>query len=122
VVPLAPLDSDQQRADRQEFFARVSAAGKGGFYLYDLKRTGMLEVRSAGVPEDLAMRLSGHRTKETYRRYAYGDADDLRAELRKADAYRAARRRKPNTPLTATLRTFSSNISDSLNAETRLSN
>jgi integrase len=93
-------------------------AGRAGFYLYDLKRTGMLEVRSAGVPEDLAMRLSGHRTKETYRRYAYGDADDLRAELRRVDDYRAERR--TSRAIGGTLRTFQANISDTRKPETQL--
>ena len=55
------------------------AAGRPGTIFHDLRRSGIRNMVRNGVSETIAMRISGHRTASTFRRYNITSDEDLRA-------------------------------------------
>jgi integrase len=52
-------------------------AGYDGLTLHDLRRSGVRNLRRAGVAEDVSMKISGHRTRAVFARYNITDSTDL---------------------------------------------
>ncbi|MDA1000985.1 MAG: tyrosine-type recombinase/integrase [bacterium] len=75
---------------RKTWKAACKAAGLEGRIPYDLRRTAIRDMVRAGVSQNVAMQISGHRTAAVFRRYDIVDADDLRDAMRKRDAYLSA--------------------------------
>ena len=46
--------------------------------LHDLRRSAVHNLERAGVSRSVAMKLTGHKTENIYRRYALGAESDLR--------------------------------------------
>jgi hypothetical protein len=55
-----------------------------------LRLSAARNLRHAGVDEDVAMRVLGHKTTSTFRRYRIQDARDMIAAAEKMDAFFAA--------------------------------
>ena len=55
------------------------AAGVPTVKFHDLRRTAVGNMRRAGVPQVVRMRISGHRTDSMERRYNIVDVDDFRS-------------------------------------------
>ena len=69
--------------------ARV-AAGCPGRIPHDFRRTAVRTLVRAGVPERVAMTLTGHKTRSIFERYNITSPGDLRDAARRLDAYASA--------------------------------
>jgi integrase len=75
---------------RREFVAACTAAKVEGRSTHDFRRTVARDLRRAGVPETVAMSITGHETAEIFRRYSIVDTRDQLEALRAKDALVAA--------------------------------
>jgi integrase len=53
---------------------------------HDFRRTAVRNLERAGVPRSVAMKLTGHKTENVYRRYAIVSEADLSEGLKKLAA------------------------------------
>jgi integrase len=65
-----------------------TAAGVPGLLFHDLRRTAARNLRTAGVPEEIIMRIAGWKTSSIFRRYAIVDKTDVRDALQRLEQTR----------------------------------
>ena len=69
--------------------ARIHA-GCPGRIPHDFRRTAVRTLVRAGVPERVAMQLTGHKTRAVFERYNIVSSGDLRDAARRLDTYASA--------------------------------
>lgn len=67
-----------------------SKAGSRAKLFHDLRRTAVRDMIRGGVPQSVAMAISGHRTISMFLRYNITSGDDVREALRRTQDYRRA--------------------------------
>jgi integrase len=65
----------------------TKAAGLVGLLVHDLRRSSARNLVRAGVPDRIAMEVTGHRTRSVFDRYNISSADDVRAALTALGTY-----------------------------------
>jgi integrase len=72
---------------RRAWATACRKAGVPGMLRHDLRRTAVRNMEQAAVPRSVAMKLTGHRTENVYRRYAIVSPADLRSAALKLASY-----------------------------------
>ena len=72
---------------RKAWNKACNISGLTGILVHDLRRCAARNLSRAGVPESVAMKITGHKTRSMYRRYRIVDERDLREATDRLQAY-----------------------------------
>ena len=67
-------------------------AGYAGKLVHDLRRTGVRNLIRAGVPQSVAMKISGHKDGRIFARYNIVDTRDVAEAMRRVSQYEQEKR------------------------------
>lgn len=85
---------DRIRSFRGAWLAAVGADDEGKRFFHDLRRTGVRNLIRSGVPEKVAMMISGHKTRSVLDRYHIVQEDDLKEAMLRVSRHLKAQREK----------------------------
>ena len=79
---------------RKAWATAYKFANVPGRLFHDLRRCAARNLLAAGVPQAVAMKITGHKTDSMFRRYAIVTVDQQREALKMAETYRRAQQQQ----------------------------
>jgi integrase len=76
-------DGHQIKNYQAAWHTACKKAGLIGKFLHDTRRTTVRNMIRAGIPDTVAMKISGHKTRSVFDRYNIISEDDLREAAKK---------------------------------------
>jgi integrase len=87
-------DGAPVREFRKAWASACKKAGLSGKLFHDFRRSSVRDMIRSGVPQSIAMKISGHKTASMFRRYDIASEDDLREAMERVERYHEAAQQK----------------------------
>jgi integrase len=81
---------------RKTWANACKAAGFGGLLVHDLRRSAVRNLVDSGLPDDVAMLITGHKTHSVFDRYKIRDDTDVKDAMAKAVKWVRAQAKLPS--------------------------